>query len=202
MTSKIFLAVAAVLSLLIALVSYRFLFLGLELSFDVMLNHITDRRVFFVAHIAASPIALAIGAFQFMPKLRQSRKSLHRWMGRVYGVAILVGGIGGLGIGINAIGGPIASVGFSALAIVWMTTTAIAIYYAMQRKLGLHRRWMFRSFAVTLAGVTLRLQLPILMASGMSYENASVWLAYSCWIPNLLIAEWLLSRPKKTVATV
>lgn len=198
MTTRIFIGLTAFLSLAVALLSYRFLFLGLELSFEVMLDHITNRNTMFLLHVSAAPVALAIGAFQFMPKLRNNFKALHRWMGRVYGVAILVGGIGGLGIGIKAIGGPLASVGFTALALAWMGTTAMAIYYAMNRKLDLHRRWMYRSFALTLAGVTLRLQLPFFLSSGVSYENASVWLAYTCWIPNLLVAEYLLSRNKST----
>lgn len=200
MTSRLFIPIAAVLSLLVALMSYRFLFLGLELSFDVMTDHIVNRETMFLLHVSAAPVALAIGAFQFMPKLRTNRKTLHRWMGRVFGVAILIGGIGGLGIGLNAIGGPLASVGFSALAIAWMGTTGIAIYYAMNRKLELHRRWMYRSFALTLAGVTLRLQLPFFLMSGVSYDTASVWLAYTCWIPNLLVAEYLLARPKTKAA--
>ena len=35
-------------------------------------------------HVFAAAIALALGPFQFSPHLRRTRRTLHRWMGRVY----------------------------------------------------------------------------------------------------------------------
>lgn len=32
------------------------------------------------------------------------------------------------------------------------------------------------------------------MAAGYSYPEASVWLAWISWLPNLILAEWLLRR--------
>jgi len=61
------------LALSVALVSYRFLALGLERAFPVMLGHIAERNLSFILHISASPVALAVGLFQFLPKLRARR---------------------------------------------------------------------------------------------------------------------------------
>ncbi|NOX83924.1 MAG: DUF2306 domain-containing protein, partial [Alphaproteobacteria bacterium] len=83
-------------SLAIALVSYRFVALGLEPAFPDMLGHITARRLAFVLHISASPIALALGLLQFLPRLRGRYRALHRWTGRIYVLAVLVGGVAAL----------------------------------------------------------------------------------------------------------
>ncbi len=94
MIRRIPLALAAVTSVLIAVLSYRFLSAGLVVSFPTMTPHIDGARLAFLAHVAAAPVALALGAFQFMPRLRARAPGLHRWSGRLYGLAILVAGVG------------------------------------------------------------------------------------------------------------
>ena len=191
---RISLIAAATISLLVALSSYRFLALGLPLSFPELLGQIEAQRLAFVLHISIAPVALAIGAVQFFPALRRNYKALHRWLGRVYGVAILVSGSAGLIVALNAAGGISAQAGFAALAVLWVLVTANAVRLAMQRKIGKHRRWMTYSYALTFAGVTLRLYLIGFMAAGFSYTEASAYLAWMCWIPNLVFAYWWLNR--------
>jgi len=197
MTEKWTLRIGAVLALLVTISTYRFLALPLELSFPDFSDHLLNRRTLFVMHVAAAPIALAIGAFQMMPGIRRGRRALHRWLGRVYAGAILIGGIGALGIGITAIGGPIAQAGFTLLGVLWLGTTGYAVYLAMQHRFAEHRVWMMRSFALTFAAVTLRLQLISFQIAGVGYADASVWLSFTCWLPNLIVAEWLIrTRPR------
>jgi hypothetical protein len=44
------------------------------------------------------------------------------------------------------------------------------------------------SYAMTFAAVTLRLQIPIGFALGYpSYSAMSVWLAYTSWVPNVMV---------------
>jgi len=197
MTSKWFLGIAAFLGLFVSLASFRFVFMGLETAFQVMVEHAYDRRLMLLMHVSAAPVALALGAFQVMPRFRRNKRALHRWMGRIYGVAVLVGGIGAMGIALNAIGGFWAQVGFSALGVLWLGTTALAIWMAVNSRFVEHRIWILRSFALTFSAVTLRLQLVGFEIAGLPYEQSSVWLAYTCWIPNLIVAEYLIrTRPK------
>ncbi len=182
-----------ILSLLIALASYRFLALGLPLSFPEMLGQIEGQRLAFTLHVSFAPLALAIGSIQFFPSLRR-HKPLHRWLGRAYALSILISGIAGLFVALNAAGGVSTQAGFAALAIAWVGSTIIAVRHAMARRIGKHRRWMVYSFALTFAGVTLRLYLLGFMAAGFSYTEASVYLAWLCWLPNLAFAWWWLNR--------
>jgi len=61
-----------------------------------------------------------------------------------------------------------------------------------------HRRWMIRSYSLTLAGVTLRIYLPLSIASGIPFLDAYQAIAWACWVPNLLVVEWWLLRPTGT----
>ncbi len=191
--ARISLIIATISSLLIALASYRFLALGLPLSFPDMRGQIESQRLAFILHISFAPIALGIGSLQFFAAIRR-RKPLHRWLGRTYGIAILISGIAGIFVALNAAGGLSTQLGFTLLALAWLFTTANAIRHAMARRIGLHRRWMIYSFALTFAGVTLRLYLLGFMAAGFSYTEASVYLAWLCWLPNLGFAWWWLNR--------
>lgn len=182
-------------SLAIALVSYRFLALGLEAAFPSMLGHIASRRLAFVLHISASPIALALGLLQFLPRLRGRYPALHRWTGRIYALAVLVGGAAALVMALGSFDRPVAAIGFGALAVLWLGATGQAIRLAMAGRTPEHRRWMIRSYALTLAAVTLRLELPFFFIFGaMDYAQASNYVAWLCWVPNLIIAELYLRR--------
>ncbi|MEE9374758.1 MAG: DUF2306 domain-containing protein [Rhizobiaceae bacterium] len=188
------LIISAVLSVIVALVSYRFLALGLDLAFPVMQEHLLERRFWFTLHISAAPLALFVGGFQFFPKLRAKRRNLHRWMGRVYGVAVLMGGVAGLVLAFQPVNGVVSGLGFGLLAIIWVYVTAKAIWLARKGQFDEHRKWMIRSFALTFAGVTLRLYLGLFALTGMYYPEASPYLAWMCWVPNLLWANWYLRR--------
>lgn len=180
---------------LTALVSYRFLVLGLENSFPGMLSHIAEQRTMLLLHVISAPLALALGIFQFLPKWRKRNPGFHRWMGRTYGFAILVGGLSGLSLAYGSIDRPVAALGFGLLSLLWLATTARAIQLAITRQIQEHRVWMIRSFALTFAGVTLRLLLPFFMlGAGMTYSEASPYLAWACWVPNIIFAEWWIRR--------
>jgi hypothetical protein len=65
-----------------------------------------------------------------------------------------------------------------------------------------HRAWMLRSYALTLAAVTLRLYIPIGVASGLAFESVYPTVAWACWVPNLMLVEWwILPRHRPVVST-
>ncbi len=142
-----------------------------------------------LTHMIVGPIALLLGPWQFFPRLRSSRPRLHRWTGRTYVAACLVSGMGALFTAPFASGGPVASVGFTMLAVLWIGTTFAGWRAAVARNFELHRILMRFSYAMTFGAVTLRLQIPFgFMFFGFtSYREMSVWLAYTSWIPNVIV---------------
>ena len=141
-----------------------------------------------LTHMLIAPLALVLGPFQFFPGLRARYPQAHRWSGRLYVAACTVAGAGALATTPFATGGPVAGLGFGILAVLWVGTTLGAWRAAVQRQFALHRLLMRFSYAMTFGAVTLRLQIPIGFALGYpDYPAMSVWLAYTSWIPNLIV---------------
>lgn len=151
-------------------------------------------------HFAGGGASLALGPWQFLSGARRRWRTLHRWMGRLYGIAIVVGGGAGLVLATVAQGGIVSRLGFGALAVSWLSTLALAVRHAWRGEIAAHRRWMVRNFALTLAAVTLRFYIPGTMMAGIAFEKAYVFIAWLCWVPNLVVAEWMVRRAGRTVA--
>ena len=142
-----------------------------------------------LTHMIFGPIALLAGPWQFFPRICAKNPKLHRWTGRVYVAACIVSGIGALFTAPFASGGPVASVGFTMLAVLWIGTTFAGWRTAVARNFELHRILMRFSYAMTFGAVTLRLQIPFgfVFFGFTSYREMSVWLAYTSWIPNVIV---------------
>lgn len=147
-----------------------------------------------VVHVAGSVAALVLGAWQFIPAWRKGRFHVHRWVGRTYVMCCLIGGVAGLVLAFGSWAGPIATAGFGLLAVAWLASNVLGWRAAAKGQFDEHRRWMIRSWALTLAAVTLRIYLPMLMISDLPFEGGYRAISFMCWVPNLLIAEWWLRR--------
>lgn len=154
------------------------------------------------AHLVGSLVALAVGAWQLNAWLRARVIALHRWMGRAYVVGVLVGGLGALRMAVVSEEGWITHVGFGLLAVAWLFTTGRGYVAIRSRDEALHRRWMIRSYSLTLAAVTLRIYLPLALASGISFTSAYQAISWLAWVPNLLFAEWWVRRTQTAMADV
>ncbi len=93
-----------------------------------------------------------------------------------------------------AYGGLTARLGFASLAIVWLFSAYMAYKHILNRKILLHRRWMIRNYALTFAAVTLRLWQLVFKLTGVEFIQAYIIVAWLSWIPNLIVAEWIISQ--------
>ena len=183
-----------ILSLLTALSTARLFPLGLDLAFPSMGHQILDARLMFLLHISAASVALACGALQIIAAVRKRYLNVHRWVGRLYALAVLLASFSGFLIAFQ-ISGIIGTTGFALLAVIWLIVTGQAVRLARTHQIQAHRRWMICSFALTFAAVSLRLQLAIFMFGlSMPYEQVYPFLAWSCWVPNLVFALWYVGR--------
>ena len=153
----------------------------------------------FYTHIMFGGIALIAGFSQFFPKLRRKQLGLHRSLGKVYVIAVMLSGISGLYIAFHATGGWMAIIGFALLAILWLFFTIKAYQTIKQKNIIAHQKWMIRSYALCFGAVTLRIYLPLSMALGIDFMVAYPIIAWLAWVPNLLIAEQFIVRRLKTV---
>ena len=157
-------------------------------------NLFTLRPLAIGAHLGGGTVALVLGAFQVNSKLRHRRLPMHRWFGRVYVAAVLAAGIAGLVLAVSSSGGLAANFGFGMMAVLWLTTTALAFWYIRNGNVAEHRAWMLRSYALTLAAVTLRVYLPLSQIYGIDFIAAYQAIAWLCWVPNLVIVDWFVLK--------
>ena len=169
---------------------------------DFVVNMFAERPIGSLGHLLGGGIALAVGVFQFNRTLRNRFLNLHRWMGRIYVLACWVGGLAGLYGALYTQGTPAARFGFGMLAVTWLISTSMAYLAIRGGDVARHQQWMIRSFALTLAAVTLRVYLPLAFANQVPFEISYPVIAWMCWVPNLIVAEWFLLRQRPNAATV
>lgn len=185
------------LATFVTLVSLRFFFIKPEIaSGEVLGPKFAKHLPILLTHLLGGTVALVLGPWQFWTKLRNRRLSLHRWIGRIYLSAILVGGVAGLYLATIAFGGLPTQIGFGGLAILWLVTGVMAYRRVRQGDYEAHREWMIRNYALTFAAVTLRLWLPLLMTLGFSFPVAYTAIAWLSWVPNLIAVELYISGTK------
>ena len=164
----------------------------LSVKQDVVHN-VLWRSAFYI-HITGGMLALLVGPFQFIRRLRRRQRSLHRNLGKVYMASILfLAGPSGLFMAFYAEGGWFGALGFAVMAFLWLWTTFRAYETIRRRDVPGHIRWITRSYALTFAAVTLRLYVPFTSLTNLlDPETVVVSSAWVSWIPNLIAAEILL----------
>lgn len=184
--------VVALFSAAIALVSYRYVFGKGPVPEAIASNR--HFQPWIVLHATGAATALLLGPSQFLASLRTRRPALHRIGGRLYGAGCLVGGVSALVLATGVSAGPVAGAGFGALGAAWLLTTGTAVRRILAGDVDAHRRWMVRSFALTFSAVTLRIYLPLASVAGVDFLLAYRIIAWMCWVPNTVWAEWYLGR--------
>ena len=188
----------AFLSIVIAASSARYFVPHPPAVAEILRARVAGHDPWIYFHIAGGVISLAIGPFQFSRQLRLRYLAMHRWLGRVYLAAVAIGAVAGFRMALESFGGLSTHFGFGMLAVIWLIATAMAYRRILQRKIQSHREWMIRSFALTFAAVTLRIWLPLFAGVlKLDFLPAYQTISWLCWVPNILVAEILVSRSRR-----
>lgn len=156
-------------------------------------------------HILTGSLALLLGPAQFSRRLRIRAPRLHRGTGRAYFAVVGVAALCALVMAPWNLAGMVGFFGFGTLAVLWLWTGARALAAIRNRDFAGHQAWMIRNYALSFAAPTLRLWIGVLIAvqiiaSGGSldpdaaFTNAYAAVPFLCWLPNLVVAEWLVRR--------
>ena len=177
--------VLTIMSLPIALYAF-YGGLGAEVPSTVV-QRLHQFPVFGALHMLGGGLALLVGGLQFSSRLRAARPNLHRWLGRLYLLGILIGGVSAIAAAPGATGGVVAACGFGLLGILWLYSGAQAYRAIRAGDIATHRAWMMRNFAMTFAAVTLRIYLGLMTGPmGLTFEEAYPAVAWISWVPNVL----------------
>lgn len=183
------------LAVLLFVLASRYLSLDPDVYFSEQQEVYIANTIPLLMHVAGSMLATIIGPFQFLKKLRTGRYAkIHRWLGRLYVLSVLIGGMGGSYLATIAYGGPMARLGFMSIAAIWLVSGFMAYINIRNKRIELHRKWMIINYAITFAGVTLRLWQMLFGTIGLDFLTSYNIVAWLSWVPNLLIALWIINR--------
>jgi uncharacterized membrane protein len=116
---------------------------------EIMLND-TVWNIGFYTHIGFGGLALMIGWMQFNEWIRKTKIKLHRTIGFVYFISVLLSGIAGLYIAFFAEGGLIGILGFLSLAVFWLYTTGAGFLAIKNGNIWRHQIMLIYSYAACL----------------------------------------------------
>ncbi|WP_267298666.1 DUF2306 domain-containing protein [Parachryseolinea silvisoli] len=153
-------------------------------------------RIAFFIHVLSSCFLLIAGFTQFYNPLRQKLSKLHRYMGMLYLVILVfLSGPAGLIMALYANGGLPSQTAFTMLSMLWIFFTIKAYVAILRRDFIMHGNFMIRSYALTLSALTLRAWKYLLVMFFQPHPmDAYMIVAWLGWVPNLLLAEWLIYR--------
>ncbi len=203
-TRKLFWIITIILAIAIGLYPLTYLIIdmrsnGLLASKSQELLSTSIYNISFYIHIFLGAVALLIGWAQFSIKWRTKHLNLHRTVGKVYIISVLLSGIAGLYIAYHATGGLPAKLGFSSLALLWLITTVSAYTTIRNKNIIAHQKWMIRSYALTFAAVTLRFWMPTIpIIFNIGFSESYPIISWLCWVPNIIFAEILIKRQIRT----
>lgn len=195
-----------IFSVTILFFSYRMMLLSvpyIQMKADVdflrtkyNVYHIDYWRIGFYAHVFTSVFIMLVGAVQFNRFFIVKYPRVHRWAGYTYvWLLLFVSGPGAFAMALHANGGLPAQASFVLQTIMWYYFTIAGWYYAYKKNYTEHGAFMVRSYALTLAAISLRIMVLWLgwyKIEGLRPRDAYITVAWMSWVPNMIMAELLI----------
>jgi hypothetical protein len=119
-------------------------------------------------HVVAAGIWMTLAPFQFVKRIRARWLNYHRWAGRVLVAVGLIVGLAALFMAwVTPIAGWTERIILGFYGLLFLLALCKGFYSICMGQVMLHREWMIRAFALTLAVSTVRLiEIPALIIAG------------------------------------
>ena len=150
-------------------------------------------RAAFYVHILSAPIVLCNGLIQLSETVRRRHGGLHRWLGRVQVVVLLLFVLpSSVVMSGRAFGGWPAGLSFLLLSLATASCAIVGVVHARRRHFDQHRRWMLRCYVLICSAVALRLISGMAGLVGVaSPEHAYLFASWSSWLFPLAAYEFV-----------
>jgi uncharacterized membrane protein len=156
-----------------------------------------------VVHILGAATYALVGAFQFVPRFRRRHLTWHRRAGRVLAVAGLL--VAGSAIWMTLTYAAKPGTGdllyFFRLAFASAMAGCLVLGFSAIRRhdVPAHRAWMTRGYALGLGAGTQVFTQGFGQALFGSSALVNDLAQGSAWVINLVVAEWVIRRPRRAV---
>ncbi|MEV7135225.1 DUF2306 domain-containing protein [Arthrobacter sp. NPDC093128] len=161
-----------------------------------------DSPIPVLIHIPAVTVYLLLGAFQFVPSLRRSKRgrtSWHKIAGRILAPTGLLAALSGLWMAIFYDLPPLDGTLLLVLRLVFgsaMVAFIVLGFIAVRRrKYVRHSEWMSRAYAIGIAqGTIVVVTIPWILLVGPVDELTRALLIGASWVISLAVAEYFIYR--------
>ncbi len=152
--------------------------------------------ILFPAHMLSSAMALLIAPVVIAVR---HRAQLHRALGRLLGVFVVIGGLTSLPVAVMSHSPALARAGFSVQGLVWLYLFGAAFIAIRQRNIARHAKLMLAMVAVTTGAVWFRVITGTAIALSLPFEPVYALAAWIGWMVPLSI---VLLRPRLVSAVL
>jgi hypothetical protein len=155
-------------------------------------------------HIVPGAIFLVLAPVQFISRVRDRHIRFHRWSGRVAILAAWVSGLAGLYFGLfMPYAGPGEAIAIALFGGLLLVAVSLGFVSIRRGRVGRHREWMIRAFALASAISTVRIVAAImdiaLTPAGFRPQQIFVISIWTGWILTVGVAELWITRTRRHV---
>lgn len=169
----------------------------LIISKEIYNPYYFSRVVWIWPHVLGGVIAMTIGPFQFIPKLRIKYLRFHRISGYIFLISILVSALTLIPLITTSSSNLVIDVGLGIGGIVWLGAVIFAYVAIKNRKIEQHKEWMIRCYMITLAFVVFRVAIDVLSYFQVTNEPDIVALSsWMSWTLPICITEAMIQGKK------
>lgn len=156
--------------------------------------HLDHYRIAFYVHIFSSLFVLVSGAFLFSSYVLKNFTGVHRSFGKLYVSLILIfSAPSGFVMALYANGGALTKLSFLILTPMWWFFTWKGYRSIRNGDVKTHKKWMIRSYALTMSAISLRVcQYALGSVDLIDPEYQYLFVSWVSWVGNLLMAEILI----------
>ena len=164
-------------------------------------NIINTIRISLLFHAVASFVAIVFASTLIFFRIELIYPKLHRLTGKMVVLLVLFIIVPtGFILSFNALGGPVGKLIFTLLTILTLISISFGFYFASQRRINLHRKWMLRFFILLTSAIWLRINLFIcFQVKWVISENDYLLCAILSWLPQLLLLELYFWQQSKKI---
>ena len=173
----------------------------IHFGFEQFSNYYWPNRWWLVGHLLGGITALLIGPFQFSKTFRNKYLQIHRNLGKIYIIAIIIGSLCAIYMSFTvALQVNVAwSISLFFLALPWLVSVLMAYRMVRLKRIPQHREWMIRSYVISFAFVLFRLLDETTIARSLmeTFEERGPTCIWLSWAVPLFFTEVILQWNKK-----
>ena len=151
-------------------------------------------RIAFYIHIVCGPLAILIATFLVWSGHRNYQVRLHRVLGKVQFVLVLLLAPSGLVMATRTYTGTLAGIGFGLLAVLTLASMGMLLAHVKRGEVARHRVWATRLFIMLLSPILLRMISGAAVVTGMESDGLYQFSAWGSWLVPLIAYELWVGR--------